>query len=1100
MGKNKKKSQAHKDHQSSPTTSTTGEEPTPASGAKEAPVAPVISVQAPPASPEKRSSSIVDHTLEWQGAGQKVGLQAWRIESMKAVPWTQLGQFYSGDSYLILSTIAVGKKYDLFYWLGKESTVDEKGAAALKTVELDTHLGDVPVQYRECEGHESGPFLSLWKPYGGIRYLSGGVASSFTHVEPENYVTKLLHVKGKRLCRVSEVEKSVKSMNEGDAFVLDAGLKLFVWKGKDCNKYEEQKACEVARAIRTERGSKPEVFLFDAIEDDVKETFWKELGGGTAADVASASAGGSDEMHEQVASEKIKLYSVSADLSLSAVSGASVPFDRDALKDDGVFVLDSGAAQPGLFVRLGKSAPSDLKKQAVGGVTKWLAAEGRPEYTGIARMDAGTESALFKTYFKQFDPVRMPSVTLEVESSGVAKTRGSEVSVADMHSGRQASSSRGSTLSTRDAAREAVKIWRIENFDTVEVAEDAYGQFFAGDSYIVEYVYRAENGRIEDALLYFWQGEDSTADEKGSSAILCAKLDQERFGGEATQVRVVQGKEPSDFIRIFHGKMIIHKGGCDSGFRSVLPGGEEEQVDAAAFPKLYHIRGASTAECKATQVKCEAKNLNSNDVLALFESPTVAFIWHGAGASPEEQKLGDELVQTCAEGAKVDIVKESSEPETFWTLLGGKTEYASDPALANPDFEPRLFQVSNASGALRVEEIFDFQQTDLIDEDVMLLDTFSAVYVWVGPLAHKEEREEAPKIAAEYITSSPDGRSADSTPVVLVKPENEPLLFTCHFVGWDASKKKGFVDLYAERKTRRNSAAEAEKEAAEKALEAEAAERAEKVQQMEAERESEKKRAQEAAEAEKDEAERKTFVELRRTSNADKVATSATTSDGAPAPSSGQETSTSASSKESTQNPTMLTSGSPKSPVPRRSSVKGRRNSVSCCFGNSSSTEELVSSDHDGNMKKLLDDEKGGDVIGPESVALSQKTLDETTTVLSARTSTTTSQKKKGANGRWSMVDTGGYLGFGNINRTSQTSATDENKNNSEPTYACHRSTKYSLVELQHGKRPDDVDPTKKEMYLESAEFHSVFGIPVDDYEKMPGWRKTQKKKEKGLF
>lgn len=57
-------------------------------------------------------------------------------------------------------------------------------------------------------------------------------------------------------------------------------------------------------------------------------------------------------------------------------------------------------------------------------------------------------------------------------------------------------------------------------------------------------------------------------------------------------------------------------------------------------------------------------------------------------------------------------MQEGSEPEAFWTALGGKQEYASNKWLAQelPNHPPRLFQCSNASGKFRVEEIFDFAQ------------------------------------------------------------------------------------------------------------------------------------------------------------------------------------------------------------------------------------------------------------------------------------------------------------------------------------------------------------------------------------------------------
>jgi hypothetical protein len=50
----------------------------------------------------------------------------------------------------------------IYFWLGAESTQDERGVAAYKTVELDESLGGEPTQHREVQEHESAGFKALF--------------------------------------------------------------------------------------------------------------------------------------------------------------------------------------------------------------------------------------------------------------------------------------------------------------------------------------------------------------------------------------------------------------------------------------------------------------------------------------------------------------------------------------------------------------------------------------------------------------------------------------------------------------------------------------------------------------------------------------------------------------------------------------------------------------------------------------------------------------------------------------------------------------------------------------------------------------------------
>ncbi len=68
-------------------------------------------------------------------------------------------------SFIHMQTRKAGKSayYDIHYWVGSMSTLDEQGAAAIYAIQMDEFLGSSPVQYREVQHHESSIFCGYFK-------------------------------------------------------------------------------------------------------------------------------------------------------------------------------------------------------------------------------------------------------------------------------------------------------------------------------------------------------------------------------------------------------------------------------------------------------------------------------------------------------------------------------------------------------------------------------------------------------------------------------------------------------------------------------------------------------------------------------------------------------------------------------------------------------------------------------------------------------------------------------------------------------------------------------------------------------------------------
>jgi len=288
----------------------------------------------------------------WENAGKEVGLQIWRIVKFEVKDWDkeQYGEFYSGDSYIILNTYkpegTEQVKYDLHFWIGKYSTQDEYGAAAYKTVELDTYLNDAPVQHREVQGHESLLFKSY---FDSITLLKGGADTGFRRVLPEQYEPRLFHIEKQSSRNITCVQKPMKKGNlEGDdVFIIDNGLTIYQWNGSTCTPDEKFKAAQICSKMKAQRkGARVvEVTERGCTDDHPAMKLLKE--------------GKSKEKEEiQGTREMYRVSDEDGSLDLDSVDG----YDRGLLESKDVFVVNSGTH---VFCWIGKEASVDERKNAL---------------------------------------------------------------------------------------------------------------------------------------------------------------------------------------------------------------------------------------------------------------------------------------------------------------------------------------------------------------------------------------------------------------------------------------------------------------------------------------------------------------------------------------------------------------------------------------------------------------------------------------------------------------------------------------------------------------------------------------------------------------
>ncbi|XP_053733164.1 scinderin like a [Synchiropus splendidus] len=708
---------------------------------------------------------------EFQMAGKKPGLQVWRVEKMdfKAVKCQFYGKFYNGDTYIVLKTHS-HCSYNIHAWIGEQASQDERGAVAIFMTQMDDYLNGVPVQFTEYQGKESEEFQSYFKH--GVVYMTGGVSSGFNHVEPNVCdIMRLLHVKGRHRIRATEKPLNWDQFNTGDSFIIELKKDIYLWYGCESNPFERIKASEIAIDIRDlERMGRSELhFICEGKEPDAVIAV---LGPKPSLPPASC-----DEVADRF-HKKASLHMVSSDsggMTTTLVANCN-PFKQNMLNPNDCYVLDSPSR---LFVWKGKQASQEERKAALRTAQAFIKKNNYPENTPVTLMPQGCESALFKQYFPSWlDKDESTGPTKAYTIGSIAKVEQVPFDASQLHSNKQMAAHHGMV----DDGSGTVQIWRVEGCDKVPVDPKMYGQFFGGDSYLIRYSY---NDGTPKYVIYMWQGLKCSLDERGGSAILAVAMDDE-LGGVATQVRVIQGHEPPHLLSIFKDKpLIVYLGGTSRKLGESKP----------SSTRLFHIRMKSNKRCYAVEVLSDSANLNTNDVFVL-KSPEFNCLWKGKGSKPEEMSAAKFVASVL--GGSFTEISENKEPAALWAALGGKKSYQTSPMLQNTLRPPRLFGCSNKTGrTIAVEIAGDFTQRDLAPDDVMILDAWDQIFVWVGKDSNDCEKSESFRIAKEYVDVDPAGRQ--DIPVTTIKQGEEPPSFTGWFHAWDSKmwEKDPFSSLLA---------------------------------------------------------------------------------------------------------------------------------------------------------------------------------------------------------------------------------------------------------------------------------------------------------------
>ncbi|KRT80377.1 hypothetical protein AMK59_7406, partial [Oryctes borbonicus] len=738
-------------------------------------------------------------------AGQVEGLTIWEIENFlpNRIDEVAHGKFYEADCYIILKTYFDDSgliNWEIYFWIGEKASLDKRACSAIHAVNLRNYLGAQCRTIREEQRDESEEFLALFET--PIAYIEGGrTCSGFYTVEDMTFDTRFyrVHAAGATI-HLEPVAVSIESLDPGYVFVLDVGLKIFIWNGKKSKNTLKSKARLMSEKInKNERKNKAEIFTENMGQES--NEFWLALG-----EVQSSEENFKPVIKEHVDPNFVpvppRLYQVQLGMGYLELPQVEVPHGKlvhTLLSSKNVYILD---CYLDVFVWIGKKSTRLVNAAAVKLSEELFNMIGRPEYATIMRVREGNETQIFKSKFTGWDEVIAVDFTRTAES--VQKT-GADLTKWAMQQETKADLTalfmpRQPAMPVTEAQQlmedwnedlEAMEVFVLEGKKFVRLPEEEIGHFYSMDCYVFLCRYWIPADDVEEVeppeedfqwVVYFWQGREASNMGWLTFTFTLQKKFKALFQDKLEVVRTHQQQENMKFMAHFKRKFIIHHGKR-----------KEKSQNTVEF---YHLRSNGSAlYTRLVQIKPDATALNSAFCYILsvpFEQDEsgIVYVWVGCKADPDEARLIQEIAEEMFNGpwVSLQVLSEGEEPENFfWLGLSGKKPYEN-----NADFMDytRLFRCSNEKGYFIVsEKCSDFCQDDLADDDIMILDNGEQVFLWLGAKCSEVEIKLAYKSAQVYIQHMRVKQPDRSRKLFLTLKNKESKRFTKCFHGWGAHKK-----------------------------------------------------------------------------------------------------------------------------------------------------------------------------------------------------------------------------------------------------------------------------------------------------------------------